>query len=237
MLLDVFKILISLIPGVVNSINVYLLLCNDCKQLPFVRLYSYWAVRVLIIVEILVPFAFFWIMFASHQPQIDIPFVFSAILTGLAFPALMNATTRVGSLPIDIKAPHEYCLKLARDAIIQYENLNTTKFWATLEIELIQKINEPLTLRNGKVFLENYVRTIDNLLPEKKARLADKLKQLDNDLQSSDFSGEKKAKKIVIFIQDNINRNSWSLIVQSFDCVEFNSLFYDQNGKLISPKN
>ncbi|ELS00851.1 hypothetical protein Xen7305DRAFT_00005520 [Xenococcus sp. PCC 7305] len=206
-------ILIAIFPGIVNVIAAWQEFNKQSRFLPFFKPLKSSGFWLWLFLQFITPtLLFWWISDFNSKPKIDIVLVFEAIVLGIGFVAILNASTEVGTLSFSLKPVYNFFVDIAYNLIAKEQTRHTAKFWNDVEIELNQSSND---LNSGFDYLKNYLRS-DLSLRRKLEELEKKLEQL-NKTQNKAPRLEQ-VKDTISLIEDNVRRGDLQEVLRNFNC-------------------
>lgn len=210
---DILYVIIAFLSGSINCLVAWFELDKKCRCLPFfepLKTFGFWLWS---FIQIAVPSLVFWyifIVFPNAEPPIDLVLAFQSLTTGLIFSAVLNASTEIGTLSINIKPLHDLFLEISYQLIACQYISRTAKFWFKLEQELNQG---SIDIRNGLLYLEQYFSNDFSLSAIKKQEIQNQLQTISQLTQATE-----KIKAILTLFKTEIRRKDLPRTLKNFNC-------------------
>ena len=224
-------ILLTCIPAFFNLIVSIPDFLQCTRQLPFFSPLRHLGFWVWCLFQLLLPAIFFWFIFLINQkPQIDFSLCIKAGLFGVAFVAIINCSTKIGSIGLSIKPFYTALTGIAINMILSQEAERTTSFWTTLEKELN---SGNVDLESVLIYLNSYIEssaTFDNLLKdEQRDKLTTEYKELLEKAKGKSLTHEKN-QAIVNVIKQVLRNHDLPKALQKVGCTKTYDQYYKKTG-------
>lgn len=190
-------VIVAMLAGLVNVIVAWYDLDKRCRYLPFFEPYKSFGFWIWGIVQFSFPSLLFWFMNKlESKPAITFELIFQSLVTGLVFVAVLNASTEVGSLTVNLKPIYDFFVDIVAYKLIAREQTRETAiFMQELEEKLSQNTCNIVT---GLKFLENYFREDISLNEKVKEDYQNKINQINTTITEQ----EEKIKAIKTLLKE-----------------------------------
>lgn len=204
-------VILALLAGFTNCLVAWVELNKKCRCLPFFepqKSFGFWLWSLL---QISIPSVLFWyILSLQSKPEIDLVLIFQALTTGIIFNGVLNASTEIGTFPVNVKLFHDLLLNTVYELINSQYISKTAEFWIKLDQELNQNY---ISVNTGLRYLDEYFSNNIFLDRAKKQEIEEKLQNIRDLTQQTE-----KIKAIVNIFKAEVERKDLPRTLKNFNC-------------------